>query len=339
MLQADSIAATQAHTTTAARADSTVRHKLTVSKVLSWLPDDATPAQQDSAVRANIKPSPITWSNQPDTLHMPGHPIGKSFRDVSLPQYYRESYFTGKPWFDPDLFGGRLGTAGDPVPYSIARDNVITLLLLACFALAAVGFAVSRSFIVRQAKDFFRVQHGEVTTITETAAEFRFQFFLVFQTCLLLGLLYFFYVQLYVADLFIVEQYAVIGAFAGMFLAYTLAKALAYWVSGWVFFDRKSTEQWMKAYLFILAFEGLSLFPFVMLQAYFGMAVQTTLACSVAVVILFRILTFYKTYIIFFRRNRAYVQNFLYFCTLELMPIVALLGLLGMASNYLKVSF
>lgn len=313
--------------------------KLTPRQVIDRLPRDATPAQQDSAVRANIKPSEIRWSERPDTLHLPGHPVGKSFRDVSLPQYYRESYFTGKPCFHPDLFGGRLGTAGDPVPYSIARDNVITILLLGCFVLATVGFAQSRRFIMRQAKEFFRVQHGEVTAITETSSEFRFQFFLALQTCLLTGLVYFFYVQIYVADLFVIDQYAVIGMFGLMVLAYVVAKALAYWVSGWVFFDRKSTESWMKSFLFILSIEGLCMFPLVMFQAYFGVSAKMTLICTSIVVILFRVLTFYKTYIIFFRRNKSYLQNFLYFCTMEIIPIAALLGLLDMTSGYLKVSF
>ena len=68
-------------------------HVLTPKEVLSWLPKDATPAQQDSAIQRHIKASEIHWSTQPDTLHMPGHSKGKSIRDVSLPQYYRESFF------------------------------------------------------------------------------------------------------------------------------------------------------------------------------------------------------------------------------------------------------
>ena len=159
----------------------------TPAEVLRWLPKDATPEQQDSAIQANIKPSEITWSEQPDTLHLPGQPKGRSWRDVNMPKYYRESYFTGKPFFNPDLFGGRLGVAGDPVPYSIARDNIITALLLGCFILAMLAFAKTKRFIVRQAKNFFRPPVSQnMTAVTETSSEFRFQFFLVLQSCLLL---------------------------------------------------------------------------------------------------------------------------------------------------------
>ena len=312
----------------------------TPAQVLSWLPRDATPEQQDSAIQANIKPAEITWSQQPDTLHLPGQSAGRSWRDVSMPKYYRESYFTGKPWFHPDLFGGRLGVAGDPVPYSIARDNVITLLLLACFILAMVAYAKSKRFILRQAKDFFRPPHSEnMTAMTETSGELRFQFFLVLQSCLLFALIYFFYVQINVTDTFVIDQYQVIGVFALIILGYVLLKAAAYSVAGWVFFDKRRNEAWMKAFLFMLAMEGVCIFPIVMLQAYFEMPVQTTLVCTAAVLGVFKLLALYKSYLIFFRQRGHSLQIFLYFCTLELMPLVILAGALAMTCSLLKVDY
>lgn len=314
--------------------------KLTPAKVLSWLPADATPAQQDSAIQANIKPAEITWSECPDTLHLPGHPVGRSFRDVSLPKYYRESYFTGKPFFNPDLFGGRQGMAGDPVPYSIARDNVITILLLGCFMLALVAYAKSKRFILRQAKEFFRAPRGNnMTVMTETSGEVQFQFFLVLQSCLLFALIYFFYVQLKVADTFVIDQYQVIGVFAAIILGYMIVKAGAYWLTGWVFFDKKRNELWMKSFLFLLAMEGVCEFPLVMLQAYFDMPVQTTLICTAVVLTAFKLLAFWRSFIIFFKREGISLQIFLYFCTLEIIPMATLLGILAVTSNCLKVKF
>lgn len=122
--------------------------QLTPKQVLSWLPKNATPAQQDSMIRAHVKPCEIThWSGMPDTLHLPGHKAGKSFRDVSLPQYYRESFFSKDSLFHPELRGGRLGVVGDPVPYTVAGDNFITSLLLLCFVLACIAFSKSKHFV------------------------------------------------------------------------------------------------------------------------------------------------------------------------------------------------
>ena len=68
---------------------------MTPYQVLRLLPKDATPAQQDSAIQAWFQPGEVHYSNQPDTLHLPGHGIGRSLKDVNLPQYYRENFFSG----------------------------------------------------------------------------------------------------------------------------------------------------------------------------------------------------------------------------------------------------
>lgn len=213
--------------------------QLTPKEVLSWLPKNATPAQQDSMIRAHIKPSDIHWSEMPDTLHLPGHKAGKSFRDVSLPQYYRESFFSKDSLFHPELKGGRLGVAGDPVPYTVAGDNFITSLLLFCFLLACIAFSKSKHFVIRQAKTFFRTPRIGTTEVTETSSEVRYQFFFVLQTCLLLAIGYFIYSKASISDTFIVDQYQVISIYAGCMGGYFLLKAFLYVISGWLFFEKK----------------------------------------------------------------------------------------------------
>ncbi len=46
-----------------------------------------------------------------------------------------------------------------------------------------------------------------------------------------------------------------------------------------------------------------------------------------------------KAYIIFFRRNGVFLQIFLYFCALEVVPLFALWGGLVLISHYLKINF
>lgn len=76
MLQTDSIAQTQETGTVQVSAvKAKQKWQPTPAQVLKRLPKDATPAQQDSAIQANIKPAKIRWSKMPDTLHLPGHPI------------------------------------------------------------------------------------------------------------------------------------------------------------------------------------------------------------------------------------------------------------------------
>ena len=251
-------------------------HELTPKEVLSWLPANATPAQQDSAIQRHIKISEIHWSEQPDTLHMPGHPKGKSFRDASLPQYYRESFFSKDSLFHPELTGGRLGVAGDPVPYSIASDNLITGLLLGCFILALLALAKSREFIIRQAKNFFYVQRANTTEITETSGELWVQLFLVVQTCLLFSIIFFSWQRTGVTDTFVLDQYQVICIYTSVIAGYFILKMILYWGVGRVFFESKKIEQWSKSFLFLIAGEGLLLFPLVMLLSYFDISIHAS---------------------------------------------------------------
>lgn len=308
----------------------------TPSEVLSWLPRDATPAQQDSAIQAHIKPSPVTWSEQPDTLHLPGYDKGHSWRDASVPLYYRESFFTGKPCFRDSLFGQLPGVAGDPVPYSIARDNTMTLMLLLCFVVTLTAMARSGRFVVRQLKDFVQPPGRHRASVTETSDEMRSQLFLVMQSGLLSALVYFFHVQATVTDTFVIDQYLVIALFAGIVTVYTVARALLYWVTGLVFFGRGPTDTWLKSFLFLAAHEGVLLFPVVMLHAYFDLSAETTVVCALWVLAMSRLLSLYRTHAIFFSKGGVSLQNFLYFCILEIVPLVMLAEALSLACGCVR---
>ena len=314
-------------------------HQLTPREVASWLPKNATPAQLDSAIQLHIKVSEIHWSQIPDTLHLPGHPRGKSVRDIELPTYYKESFFMKDSLFHPELSAGRPGISGDPIPYAITNDNFFTSLLLGCFILALVAFSQSRSFIFRQAKNFFFVLHDNVTQISETANEIRFQVFLVLQTYLLLAFFLFFYSNTYVGETFMLSPYPVIAIYTGIGFAYFLLKMFLYWFTGWVFFDKKKNRQWLKSFLFIASMEGVALFPVVALQAFFGLSMQAAVIYAIILFVFVKILTFYKIYIIFFRKEGYFLQNILYFCALEMIPMLALWGVIVATNSYLKINF
>ncbi len=213
--------------------------KLTPRQVLKWLPDDATPAQQDSAVRAHIKPEPIThWSERPDTLHLPGHTAGVSCLKVELPRlYYKESFFAKDPMFHPELKGGRLGVAGDPIPYTISGDSWVSSILILCFFMSALAISRLRHVIIQQVRRFLPIASSGKTQLTETSEELRFQLFFVLMTCLMLALDYFLFFHISQKNIFTLPEYMVIGAYVGVLVGYFALKFLLYLMVGAVFFD------------------------------------------------------------------------------------------------------
>lgn len=309
-------------------------------QVLQKLPADATPAQQDSAIQAVFEVQNTHLSTRPDTLHLPGHDAGRSLKDVSIPQYYRETFFARDSLLHPEVGGGRSGVAGDPVPYTVRSDDTITALLLLCFFVAVVAFSKSRRFIMLQAKHILH-EPGQLTSeVTETTGEVRLQFFLVMVTSLLLGVLNFIYVQQCVADTFILpSQYQLIWILSGCNAVYFIVKILLYWGVNNVFFGKKNSLRWLKLLLFVTSAEGVALFPAVMLEAFFALSVHKVIIYVAAVIIIVKILLLYKCKRAFFRQKGQYVQIILYFCALEIVPLLALWGTMAMIVDYLKITF
>lgn len=318
-----------------------VQHRpLTPAQVLSWLPRDATPAQQDSAIQSRFKPSEIHWSEHPDTLHLPGHSPGVDLMNADLPQYYKESFFSKDTLFHPELPGGRYGVPGDPIPYTVRNDNVITSILLACFIFAIIAFSNARHFIVRQARRFFYVPSEGVSEDTETVNEVWFQLLLVFITGLLVSLLFYFYTLYFISDTFVLRsQYTLISIFLGITLVFFAIKIGAYAIVNLVFFGSKKNQQWIKSLLFIISVEGLLFFPAVLLGGYFDLDIKWVTFHVILSLIIVKLLTIYKCYMIFFRRNVVKLQIILYFCTLEIVPLLAFWGVLVLTANSLKINF
>lgn len=309
-------------------------------QVLHKIPENATPEQRDSVLQTVFRVNKAHISTRPDTLHLPGQDKGKSIKEVNIPQYYREIFFSKDSLLHPELDGGRYGVAGDPVPYTIRGDNTVTALLLGCFILALIAFSKSRGFILRQAKNFFHEPHGLTAEFSETTNEIRFQFFLVMQTCLLLSIISFLYTQERIADTFILEtQYQLIGIFFGCYVGYFVLKTLVSALVNGVFFGKRRNGRWLKSFLFITSMEGIMLFPLVMLQSYFDLSIQNAIIYVTFVIILVKTLLLYKSYVIFFKQKALFLQIFLYFCALEIMPLFSLWGILTMVVDYLKINF
>ena len=95
----------------------------------------------------------------------------------------------------------------------------------------------------------------------------------------------------------------------------------------------------MKALLFITSAEGVLIFPAVLLQSYFDLSINTVAIYSIIMVVFVKLLTFYKSYTIFFREIPFFFQIILYFCALEAVPMATLIGSLAITGNYLKINF
>ena len=263
--------------------------------------------------------------------------------DIQMPTFTPEVFFTEDTVLfaeQPAATHGVSGEAGDPLPVHAYSDNVLTALLLCFFIFAVIAFSSAREFLMRQAKNFFYPQHEGTTEFAETAGEVRFQVFLMLLTSLLIALMFYFYTLQIFGNTFVLDsQYLLIAVFLAVVMGYFLLRSILYIVVNNVFFDSKKNKQWMKAFLFIVTVEGALFFPAVLLYGYLELSVENVVVYVAIVLIFVKLLTIYKCYIIFFRRNVVSLQIILYFCALELIPLLVLIGTLGITASSLKINF
>ena len=308
-------------------------------QVLRLLPKDATPAQQDSAIQAWFAPDEIHYSERPDTLHLPGEEIPRDLKDVKLPTYYRENFFSNDSLYHPELDGGRYGVAGDPVPETLSNDSLISGLLILCFLVMTFSFSRISGFIGRQVKDFFYVQRGE-HSVAETGDEINIQLVFSVITCLTCSMLYYLYAIAMGGDTFIFStEHLLLGVIFLVMVGYFLFKFLLYSIVNTIMFDSSRNKKFLTLLIFLISMEGVLLFPVLLLRAYFQFPIQNAAIYTFIVVVLIKILTFYKTYVIFFSQKALYMQIILYFCALEMVPLLSLWGGLAVIVNHLRVIF
>lgn len=313
--------------------------KLHPYQVLRTLPKDATPAQQDSAIQAAFQPARIRYSSRPDTLRLPGQPLGKGVKDVSLPLYYRETFFKADTLLHPEINGGRMGIAGTPIPYRASNDNLVTGMLLLFLVLTLLMVARSRRFITIQAKNFLYQAREDSVQVKETVNEIYCQCLLCIQAGALLTLAFYNYSLENIGETYVVSNYSLLGIYFSVICAYFVVSVLMNTWVGWTFFNVRQNKLATVSRLFIVAMEGVVLLPALLLYTYFGMTAYSLMIYSAFVVILGKILSFYKAYRIFFNQKSRFLQIFLYFCTLEIVPVVILWGILTLIGNLLKVTY
>ncbi len=308
-------------------------------QVLRSLPRDATPAQQDSAIQATFQPAKIHYSNQPDTLHLPGLDKGVKLTEVNIPIYYEKTFFE-KSIKEAAKTTTMYGVPGDPVPYTLHSDNIITSVLLGSLILSLVLIANLRTFALHQLKTFFYVPRIDDTFMPETSSELRCQVVLLLQTCLLFSILLFFFTRQFIGETFVLQSdYMLAGIYFAMLVGYYLLRALLYTFVNLIFFDYRRNTYWLKTLLFISSIEGLVIFPLIMLMVYFDLSTQSVILYFAISLILVKFLTIYKCFVIFFRRMSGFLQIILYFCALEIVPLAAFMSAVVLTGYYLKISY
>lgn len=114
--------------------------------------------------------------------------------------------------------------------------------------------------------------------------------------------------------------YWLFGAGIVACLVFIFFKMWLYSIVNWTFFDSESSRNWMKGYLLMTALTAFLLYPLTVLEVFAHLREEIVIRGAILVVVLYELLLFYKLNANFRVRKYGYMLNFLYFCTVELLP-------------------
>ncbi|MCD8318969.1 MAG: DUF4271 domain-containing protein, partial [Paraprevotella sp.] len=246
-----------------------------MKRIIESLPEEATPAQQDSAVQAHLPVREKMRSERPDTLNLPGWHIPSA--DVSQGASlidYDESFFRSTPYYRTELQYHATGLAAEPVSYELRNDDWVTGILICCFLIAATILGNSKKFIKVQLQNFLLNREDKENLFTwETGQEMRHAVYLHMQTGLLLSLFFFDYTQ-DTRDLFMtpISSHILLAIYILICWLYLGFKQLSYRFVNWIYFDSKARRRWIKSYSFLISAEGILFSPLALTMVFFNLS-------------------------------------------------------------------
>ena len=165
--------------------------------------------------------------------------------DVHLPQYYRETFFSGDSLLQADASGGNYGIEGNAILQNLHGDDVITTLLLCSFILAVIAFSKTTGFMLWQLRNFFYLPHEGRSEVKETTSEVRSLCYLILLSSTVISLLYYFHTMQIEGESFLLDSpYQLLAVFLVCVLVFFCLKYVLYlWVNS-VFFGGKRNVHW-----------------------------------------------------------------------------------------------
>ena len=257
-------------------------------------------------------------------------------------KFHSRGFFSDSPWLHPEVSIETSGFAAELRPYELRNDEWITGTLLGCFLFLVFYIRYIWRFLSVQAKKFFIGISTTNLPMHETKASMETHYGLVMT--LILGLMYSltFYgytqqgLQLFLGKL---SPYTLIGHYFACVLLYFASKGTLTAFVNCIFFDKTKRTEWKNANSFLIFIETITIFPILLTLIYFNISSQNILYIIFFLFILVKSFLLFKTFRILFNNLHCLLHFFVYFCALEIIPMIVVWKTLIQITNRLIVIF
>ena len=218
------------------------------------------------------------------------------------------------------------GFGGTATPFRIRKDAWSGVLLLVCLLLAAsLVLRLRRKFKELLQSVFFPIPGKKEEPLVDDPLRYSTRLIAVTLLSLTAAMVTFTYTQYSVGFyLFPETPYLVFGAFFLLWLAYFLVKRMLSSFVEWVFFRSEKIFTMRRAGTFIYVAEAMLSLVLALVVVFLPVPHAEVLISALLLVIFVKAVLLFKTYQIFFPKMYGALHLIVYFCTLELMPLLVL---------------
>lgn len=217
------------------------------------------------------------------------------------------------------------GMRGEPLPYRIHSEWSVACLFLICFFVFAHVVKNGKKYIIQHIKALF--QRKERSSLFDDAQGMDNGYTIAFPllACVCYGLFFYDYsVTAFPALVYVTPHEALIGVYIFLSIVYMLFKWGSYHFVNWIFFERERGKAWIRTYFDILSASCFLLFPLMLFIVYFRPGFVTSNILIAITLVFAKILLYYKGFRNFFGQSYGFLHFILYFCALEMMPLLLL---------------
>lgn len=213
-----------------------------------------------------------------------------------------------------------------PLPYNPVSDSVLPAAFVVMILMITFSFRPICRLIRTSARELFTMRSHQNVFDDHTSSEKRAGIYLILQLCICCGVLAYFGLT----DFFslpLIDSTLLTAETSAIFAAYFLFQTAAYFIVGYTFSDDPTQGTlWTKS--FFSCYELLSLFMLIpaLVTVFFPDYARECAACGIILFLIAKFVFIIKGFRIFFNNYSSWIYLILYLCSLEIIPVIAVLS-------------
>lgn len=230
------------------------------------------------------------------------------------------------------------GISGTPVPYKPGNDTIVVCALLVCLLITSFVVNRNRHAIALQIKNFFHNRSRSESIALKSESNVRHQTYSIVIEGAMLSLIFFSYTWAkFGFDSSTYSPYLILAADIAVILGYFALKYVLLLTFNWTFFTDEKRSLWLSCYNLLVLCKTAMILLLTLAVMFFNLSPEICIYAFLAILAINESMVLFKTHQIFFTCPFGGLLSILYFCTLELLPLLLLWKALIKSTDYLLI--